>query len=361
MSPFLRTFLVTALFMLGSIAALNVVIDPLQQYHLAESYPVRYYPAEQRLLNPGLARHASYTRLVTGSSLMENVDTRDVDRAYGHGRSINLSISAMTAFDAAQLLRVALDTGKPQHIIIHLDYNAFSGASDRSGFADAFPGHLYNRWWLDDAPYWLSLATTRKSIDILRGTSRNTSNARFSTNPYRPWYWADGVEFSAAKATRGIDPQHINRQFKQPDRTLDGMLASFDTNLLPLMRAHPEVKWSLVYLPYSSLVWADFHQRGQVDITLQFREAALARTTGLTNVTWHDFQADAALVEDLSHYTDIYHFSPTVSRTLIARIARGEGKLTRETIVQNNAWLNALSTRVDPVRVVREAQRAAVH
>jgi hypothetical protein len=348
---FLLMLLVAAL-MLASIGTLNVVVDPLQQYRLPSAYAPRFYPALQRHQNVGLARRAHYTRIVMGSSLMENVDTRDVDRVFGSGRAINLSISAMTAFDAAQLLRIALATGKPQHVIIHLDYNAFSGAADRSGFADAFPAHLYNHTVLDDAPYWFDVATTAKSLSIL---SRKSIGARFSTDQARPWYWADGVTFSAEKALGGLDLTNINRDYKQPARTLGGMLASFDANILPLLREHPEVKFSLVYLPYSALVWMDFEQRQQTALTLAFRTEALARTFAFTNVEWFDFQADAPLVSELSHYTDIYHFSPRVSATLMQRIAEGSGRVNAAMLQQNNAWLAELAAQ-DVRRFVSNAR-----
>jgi hypothetical protein len=334
------------------IASLNWWVDPFQQYREATRYTPRYYNAQQRFVNPGLAKHADYNRIVMGSSLMENVDNTDVDRAFAandvNGRSINLSMSAMTAYDANQLLTLATRVGKMKHVIINLDYNAFSGAPSRSGFASEFPTYLYDQTILNDAPYLLALDTTQKSIEILQ--KKRTS--RFSESRTRPWFWADSTIFSAAKTVRDLDPRNLNKQFKQPNRSLIEMRASFDQNILPLVRENPDVTFSFVYLPYSILVWADFQQRNQIDVTLDFRDYAFTATQAYRNVQWFDFQAESSLVNDLSLYTDIYHFSPTVSRQIIQSIANNQYRLTAESLAKNNQWLREAARAVDAAAVI---------
>jgi hypothetical protein len=344
------------------IASLNWWVDPFQQYreatHYTPRYTPRYYNAQQRFVNPGLAKHADYNRIVMGSSLMENVDNTDVDRAFAvndaAGRSINLSMSAMTAYDANQLLTLATRVGKVKHVIINLDYNAFSGAPSRSGFDSEFPTYLYDQTIFNDAPYLMSLDTTRKSIDILRSQK---GDARYSESRTRPWFWADSTVFSAAKTVRDLDPRNLNKQFKQPNRSLIEMRASFDQNILRLARDNPDVTFSFVYLPYSILVWADFQQRNQIDVTLNFRDYAFAATQSYRNVQWFDFQAASSLVNDLSHYTDIYHFSPLVSRQIIQSIAKNEYRLTAATLAKNNQWLREAARTVDAAAVIAAAKK----
>ncbi|MBK9606139.1 MAG: hypothetical protein IPO58_06840 [Betaproteobacteria bacterium] len=94
------------------------------------------------------------------------------------------------------------------------------------------------------------------------------------------------------------------------------MRASFEANLLPILRAHPEVRFSLVYPPWSALVWEDFRQRGQVEVSLAFKRAVFEAVRGLPNVTLFDFQPRLAWVTNLDNYKDIYHFSPAISRDM---------------------------------------------
>ncbi|NJR72499.1 MAG: hypothetical protein HC782_05835 [Gammaproteobacteria bacterium] len=62
---------------------------------------------------------------------------------------------------------------------------------------------------------------------------------------------------------------------------------------------------------------------------------------------WFDFQANALLVNNLAHYTDIYHFSPAISREIIEAIAGNKYRLTTETLKTNNAWLRETALKTD--------------
>ena len=340
----------TALLLALGVAAFNAWVDPYQHYRKPERFPPRFYPAWQRYQNPGLAKHYDYDRVVTGSSLMENLVPAEVDRILG-GRTINLSVSAQTAYDAGRLLRVALATGKPRHVLMNLDYNAFSGAPDRSGFSEPFPGYLYDdaRW--NDVPYLLGLGTLKKSLETALGLRWT----RFNTDPARMWYWAEGYQFFAAKAVQALDPRDLNARFRQPPRTLEGMKASFEANLAPLIEAHPNTRFTFVYAPYAILVWLDFHQRDQVEVTLAFREWLFERTRALGNVEIFDFHAEPAIVMDLDHFTDIYHYSPKLSSGILQAVAEGRYRLTREMLAANNAWLRRAVREHTPAQVIAEA------
>lgn len=347
---FFASVLGLAFVLCAAAAAFNAWVDPFQHYRKAERFPARFYNAWQRYQNPGLAKHYDYDRIVTGSSLMECVLPEDVDRALG-GRTINLAVSAQTAYDAAQLLGAALRTGKPRHVIMNLDYNAFSGAPDRSGFNEPFPHYMYDDAWWNDLPYVLGIGTLRKSLETASGLRWS----RFNSDPARMWYWGGEHQFFAAKAVQGLDPANLNERFNQPPRTLAGMQASFEANLAPLIEAYPGVRFTFVYAPYAILVWLDFQQRDQVEVTLAFREWLFERTRRHGNVEIFDFHAEPSIVMDLDHFTDIYHYSPRLSQALVRAIAEKRYRLTPEMLAGNNAWLRSAVKRYTPQQVIAEA------
>jgi hypothetical protein len=218
---------------------------------------------------------------------------------------------------------------------MNLDYNAFSGAPYRSGFNEPFPHYMYDDRLWNDLPYLLGVGTLRKSLETVMGLKWS----RFNTDPRRMWYWMDGHQFFAAKAVQGLDPDNLNARFRQPPRTLAGMKASFEANLVPLIERHPGTRFTFVYAPYAILVWLDFEQRGQLELTLAFREWLFERTSKYPNVEIFDFHAEPSIVLDLDHFTDIYHYSPKLSQALIQAMSEGRYKLTREMIRGNNSWL----------------------
>ena len=332
-----RTLLVTALLLAGAMITLDALVDPFQQYRKPGWYEPRFYRPLQRHIDPGLAKHYDYDTVITGSSMMENYRNSEAGTIL-HGKVINLAMGAATAYELRQLLMTVLATGKARHVIFDVNFNAFSGSPTAQVVTEPLPLYLYDdrRW--NDLHYLLQSQTLAKSTEIALGLQRG----RYSTNADAPWYWADECAFSKEAVLRGLDLANINRDFRQPPRTLEGMMASFENNLLPLFRAHPEVRFSLVYPPYSALVWKDFQQRNQVAVSLAFKRAVFDAVRNLSNVALYDFQARLDWVTDLNNYKDIYHFSPRISREMLEAIADGKYRVDQNSVVEFDGILRTL-------------------
>ncbi len=323
----------------GAVAVFNYVVDPFQQYRKPTWYEARYYRTLQRYVNPGMAKHYDYDTVITGSSMMENTRNSEVGKIL-NGKAINLAMGAMTAYELRQLLTTILASARAKHIILDLNFNAFAGSPSMQVVTEPLPLYLYDKNPWNDVHYLLQAQTLGKSTEIALGLNRGV----YSTNSDQPWYWADHYEFSKGATLRGLDLSNINRNFGQSHRTLDGMRASFDANLLPLLRAHPEIRFSLVYPPWSALVWEDFRQRNQVDVSLAFKRSVFDAVRDLPNVALYDFQPRLDWVTNLDNYKDIYHFSPRISREMIEAIAKGDSRVTPDTLPRSEAILRGLGT-----------------
>jgi hypothetical protein len=348
---FIRNSLLGALVLLAIAGTINYRVDPFQQYRAASSYAPRFYFSFQRYENPGIARHYDFDRAIVSSSFMENISGSEVDAAFGAGRTFNLSFSAMTAYEARKLLEAVLAMGKVKEVIYNVDFNAFSGDPRRTGVPEALPLYLYDRWRWNDYPYVLSAATLGKSIEILRGRR----GIGYREDRDNPWSWADTAVFSAKSVVEHLDFKDLNKRFRQPDRTVDGMMTSFEENLVPLVRDHPGTRFIFVWPPYSILVWADFRQRAQLDVSLEFKRRFVAALAGRPNVRIHDFQERTEWIANLDEYRDIYHFSPRISSALVKEIAADGERLTAENVDERNRRLRELALAADPERIVAKA------
>src|SRR5437762_5321948 len=209
------------------------MVDPFQQYRLASS--PRFYTVHHRWINPGLAKNAVYDTVLIGSSIMENTPNDVIGAACG-APAVNLSMGAISAAEIRVMLDTVFRARDPGRVILVLDFNAFSGTPDaRQDIAGALPMYLYDTNVLNDLPYLLSGTVVRKSIAILL----RQNNESFTTDPNAPWWWGDKAHYGTAEVMRGLDLDNINAQFRQPPRTLAGMRASFERNILPILRAHP--------------------------------------------------------------------------------------------------------------------------
>jgi hypothetical protein len=299
------------------VAAVNAFVDPFQQYRLATT--PRFYKLHHRWINPGIAKHAAYETVLIGSSIMESTPNDVIARACG-SPALNLSMPAISAAEIRAILGTVFGARDPQRVIVVLDFNAFAGAPDaRQESAGPLPAYLYDRNVLNDLPYLLSATVLRKSVSILL----RRDDEPFRTDANAPWYWADRMRFGRAEVLRGLDLGNLNARFQQPTRTLPQMQASFEHNILPIVRAHPRTRFDLVWPPYSMLVWVDFAQRGQLDVTLAFKRYVAEAVQGLRNAHVVDLQGHDEITGNLDLYMDIYHFAPRVDRWLVERSCAG--------------------------------------
>jgi hypothetical protein len=153
---------------------------------------------------------------------------------------------------------------------------------------------------------------------------------------------------------RGLDLEHLNARYQQPQRTFPGMRASFDHNLLPLLRAHPETEFDLVWPPYSVLVWLDFAQRDQLDVTLQFKRYVAEVAATMPNVRVIDLQAERAITHDLERYDDIYHFDPAVNELLVDAACKGRWQVDATSVAEIERKLRDQVARVSSTEGLSE-------
>jgi hypothetical protein len=322
------TVLAATIVCLVAAAAFVVWIDPFQQYHLASRFAPRFYFLHHRYIDPGLAKNQAYDTVISGSSIMENTRNDFVARICG-GSAVNLSMPAMSASEQRLLLETTLANRPLKRIIMVLDFNEFAGGVDeRQDVAGPLPRYLYDRNPFNDLPYVLSWDALVKAWRIVAGDT----SEKFTSDPNAAWFWGNVKRFGRNEVLRGLDLAHLNARYGQPQRTIEGMRASFEYNLLPLFRSHPETEFDVVWPPYSILVWVDFAQRGQLDITLQFKRYVAETTRALANVRLIDLQAERAITHDLDRYTDLYHFDPAVNEWLVESACKDRNRVNANNV-----------------------------
>ncbi|HEX9302705.1 MAG TPA: hypothetical protein VF959_10185 [Casimicrobiaceae bacterium] len=302
-----------AIAILVAIGTFNAYVDPFQQFRIATRYPPRYYASLHRYITPGLAKNARYDTLLTGSSIVENTRNDTIGASCG-GVGLNVAMPALTGYEQGLILRTALTAQPLKRAIVVLDFTGFGGPPDaRHPLAGPLPTYLYDRNPLNDFPYLLSWGVLVKSWRIVTGDA----SERFRTDAIAPWWWADQKHFARAEVLRHLDPRDLNAQFPQPALEIDAMRMSFARNILPLLEGHPQTEFDLVWPPYSIIVWADYVQRRQLDVTLAFKRYVFDATRSLPNVHVIDLQGVAEVTHDLDLYTDLYHFAPSINEWLI--------------------------------------------
>ncbi len=123
---------------------------------------------------------------------------------------------------------------------------------------------------------------------------------------------------------------------------------SFARNILPLLEGHPQTEFDLVWPPYSIIVWADYVQRRQLDVTLAFKRYVFDATHSLPNVHVIDLQGVAEVTHDLDLYTDLYHFAPPINEWLIDAACHDHHRVDADNVDALLAALRAQALAFDP-------------
>lgn len=335
---------VGTLLLLGTV---NYIVDPFQQYRDASFYTPRYWRNFQRYITPGLAKRPDYTVALAGSSMLETLSNKEASMFLG-GAAKNLCMSGSTAYETGLLLDLAFQHAPVRRAMIDLNVNSFAGAVNHRAVREPLPEYLWDDKPANDLRYLLSFDTGLRTLDIL---VHRRGGPEYATDKDSPWSWTKRSSFSGKNVTNGLDPANLNQKFRQQPRTIEEMMANFDANLLARIKAHPQVQFDLVHPPYSILAWADFHQRKQVDVTLEFKRRVFERVKGLPNVTVHDFQS-AAVIDDLNQYTDIYHYSHAVGSWMLQSMRDSTHRVSEANLESLLAAQRRKAAEADAARII---------
>ncbi len=312
--------------LLGLVAGFNFLIDPLQFYRKAAFYQPNF-SIEQRYQNPGLARNYSYDTIIIGSSMTENFVPTYVDKKL-EVKSLKLSMSGASAREENLIIQTALQTGQVKNILWGLDYGSLKGAADRVRNEDVpFPYYFYDRYSYNDLPYLLSITTLKSSTIALRNHYQQHPPANADLESLNNWNsWST---FSRDGLMKMWQDEQNNKAtgvklYDKMDSSLAAMQASFDHNILPLIRQNPGVNFVIYYPPYSILRYRSiFDEDPQLFYSeMQIKRYICTQLSNYSNVSIYDFQSDKSLNTHLNKYKDYSHHSQEFNEYIIDSIAK---------------------------------------
>jgi len=323
---FLFKSLTITMILLSLVAGLNFLVDPLQFYRQAAFYRPDF-SIEQRYQNPGLARNYSYDTIIIGSSMTENFVPAYVDAKLAV-KSLKLSMSGASAREEKLIIQTALHTGQVKNVLWGLDYGSLKGSSDRVRNEDfPFPYYLYDQYSYNDLPYLLSISTLKSSTIALR----NHYQHRPPTNPDLEYLnnWNSWSIFGRDILMKMWQDEQTKKNagvqlYDNVDGSFQAMQASFDQNILPLIRQNPEVNFLIYYPPYSILRYRSiFDEDPELFYSeLQMKRYIFTQLNNYTNIRVYDFQSDRILNTRLDKYKDYSHHSQEFNEYIIDSIAR---------------------------------------
>lgn len=311
------------------VALANFGVDPLQVHRRARYEPV--FSENQRHQNAGLIRNYPYSTIVVGNSHAENFSPRLLEQVTREP-ALKLAVEGSLAAEQAALVEHALATGHVRRVIWAVDHLAFRDSPSSAWGERGLPRHLYEPSLETVGRYLLSLDTLALSWDVLLGRGHRdleTLNRWGENSQYGP----DRVAHSWQRIRRNVarEKARAGNDFSPTARRTRQKVTYF---LEPLVAAHPDVQFDIVFSPFSVVAYAVDHLVSNHEFRerLAFKRSVVDVVGGAANVRVFDFQTARRITHDLARYKDVHHFDPDVNDWMIRSMEQGEYRLTPETV-----------------------------
>ena len=296
-------------------------VDPFNLYRADSDltkiiYQMPYYQ------NTGIARHARYDTLITGTSMTQNFRATWFNENFGCN-AVRLSFDGGVLQDFDVLLESMFASGNSiKTVYFGLDNYLITSDSELNDIDDRVPEYLTDSNRLNDIKYLLNKDVIFKYIPIYFAYKRSPS---YDFYEMHAWDNADPV----------FSEESVLQQYERParqavlprDEYTDESELLLDT-LLKYTREHPETDFIFFAPPYSMLYWDDLNLSGKLPATITAMKHVYGELLKQENVRIFYFQNDFERIEDLTNYKDYTHYGTEYNRYMVECFASGKRELT---------------------------------
>jgi len=317
--------------LIPAIGVFNFIIDPFQQYRVKSFYPIYYY--NERFQNAGFLKNYDYDACIIGTSLISNFDIQHVKTQFNSKKIIKFSISGGSAKEQAVTIKAAIKNNKKiTRIIWGIDFFSFIGDIDRLE-DPSFPFYLYDSDLLNDTKYLLSFSTVKSSIEaILNPVLIDSNNFRFNYNKMYEWQEDYKDKFTIKNV---LDSFNYSKKNSKDKYFASLMLASYKRNYQLIFERNKNIKFYIIFPPYSILQYKIWKEQDSFSEILQFKKTLIQELSKYSNVEIYDFQIAKDITHDLTNYKDIMHYHQKINYLMIEMIQDKDFLIDKNTISQH--------------------------
>ena len=339
-----KRFVIAIVTILLSIATFNFIVDPYQKYRLTSFY--KFEEKKQREILPGLAKYSDYDTIIIGSSMTENFRPEQVDELFGV-KTLKLSMAGAYAHELHILLNYVFERKQIKHIFYILDPYSVAGSPYRI-HTNHMPLYMYSDSLLANIRYLIDKEATRRAF-------KSVTKYRGQHNDFqRLWYWADIETFSKEKVLKNLQHKPPYSSFKASEHTAEKLITSFQINIEPLLKEHPDTTFSIIYPPYSALAYANTHENQWLSSVHALKLYVLDTSLSLTNTKIYDFQCLPEIVENLNNYKDFTHYSGQINDYMITSIFKQQHEVTKANIGQCCKTIDGIAQKPEWLKYFKE-------
>lgn len=320
---FFIKFLALTLSTLVFLGGLVFVIDPFNHYRADEDinkiiHHQTYYQ------NVGIAAHAKYDTLITGSSMTQNFRADHFDKKTG-SVAIRLPFEGGILSDYISLIDTAIANNTDlMRIYWGLDNYILTSDSQLNEEVDRTPSYLIDGNPFTDVKYLLNK-------DVLFTYMRSYFGNKFRSdyNFYEMQIWENpSVDFSKSAVINSYNPP-----VKSENHSLDIYNDSVQNLVQVLSKRiseNPNIEFVFFAPPYSIINWHATKTAGKLNAHIYALKSAYGHLLEYDNVRIFYFQNIPELITNLDNYKDATHYRSTYNEYMLDCFVSGENEITSE-------------------------------
>lgn len=319
-----RYWTIGALSTVFMVCAVNFIVDPMFFFRVPVQGNERYYPEAQRYQVPGIAKNYQFDAVVIGSSLSENFSTKQLNERLGV-HAVNLSISASTAKEQANILELALARGQVKEVLWLLNWDAFAYGAEYIPLDVSWPQNVYESPVLATFQHYLANGDMfKKSMKLLFSKKNMARSVDMDT----AWNWSKKFNYGCASVMTSVEMRKSNPMYEWAKKGLiqyayADVSNGVDLNLIRIIQGNPGIRFHLVVAPYSKWAYIKNNEFDEIFLqaNLNFREKIRKDVQGISNVSVYDYQSDTQIILNANNYKDVIHFSQDISNQIVDDVA----------------------------------------
>lgn len=337
---YLIAFAISTIIALLGIALAGYIIDPFFQFRVNNN---NRYILNPRLVNGGLAKNYNYNTVLLGSSMVQNYNMSILRDNHPEMKPVKLSSGGMNISEMEYMYSF-INMEQTQNIIINIDVALFN----QFGIGNRYPKYLYDDGILNKLKYlygyetWIQYIPADIGMTLYFKTKKDipltyklkTSIDDIGNNSIDMQYNADVVK---AQYTSGISvsPQVLENIKPRIEATLDSLLTKLE------IEKNKDITYTFLFSSYSALYW--YHAKKQsyyepfMDFVYYFN-----KSVERYNNTRIAFFYDREEILDLNYYSDITHFGPVLSDSILQNVYNPKYELNSLNIDQRMSRVDSL-------------------
>lgn len=330
-----RTFIVIFMSILlaglCTVAAANIIIDPLFHYH-APLKGVSYTMDDERYQNNGIVKHFDYDAMITGTSMTENFKASELDELMGVN-TIKTCFMGGSYKEISDNIRVALEYNPELKLVVRAT-DQFDLISDKDKHPSTDPETAFVYPWFviddnifNDVEYVLNKALLSDTLNDVKNTLKGVPSTTF--DEYMNWE----ANYTFGKNTvlsTYVRPEVTGTNAPITDEDRETVRDNIKQNIIDLATDYPDVTFVIWIPPYSVAYYDQKMRGGLLERDMDAMEEEISMLVDVPNIKLYGFADREDIVTNLDLYKDVIHFSETVNSGILKCIAEDEGLLTRD-------------------------------